>query len=615
MPLRFSFLFAPGSGVNPGQGTLATSVSALGGDIVGYYYDNVSTLHSFDDRNGTFTTLPLVAGVTPIANGVNDLDQIVGYYTTASNHGFLYTGGVYTTIDDPHADAIVGTQALGINDAGRIVGQYFDGSTFHGFVDTSGSFADIDPPGSTLTEAFGINSVGATVGAYSSGGTSHGFVDTNGSFTTLDDPLADSGGTFALGINDRNEVVGYYMRAGVKYGFLWRNGVFTGLEQTAAAQDIFSTVAGGITDSGQIVGYALQNGTAETLGFVSSALRQAPDDFTGDNRSDLLWRQSGGGLALWQMNSAGIVSSVPVTSAGSPVAPDSSWSMVGTGNFFFNSGIGLDNTADVLWRQSGGGLALWNVDGVSGAITSSMVKDLSTNQVVTPDSSWSVAATSDFTGDGTTDVLWRQIGGGLSLWQMDGITIISGSSITYQGNAVTPDASWSIAAAGDFTGDGKADMLWRQSSSQTLTLWQMNNAVVSQSSAITYNGGAVAPDSSWTVAGVGDFDGDGHVDVLWRQAATGLLAEWLMNGSTITAAAAPTFHSVQGQAISPDSSWSIVEFGDFNNDGNTDMLWRQNTTGALSEWLMNGTTITASNAVGVTPDGSWQVQSKPTSFI
>jgi hypothetical protein len=241
------------------------------------------------------------------------------------------------------------------------------------------------------------------------------------------------------------------MRAGVKYGFLWRNGVFTDLEQTAAAQDIFSTVAGGITDSGQIVGYALQNGTAETLGFITSALHQAPDDFTGDNRSDLLWRQSNGGLALWQMNGAGIVSSV-VTSGGNPVAPDSSWSMVGTGNFFFNSGIG---TADVLWRQSGGGLALWNVNGVSGAITSSMVKDLSTNQVVTPDSSWSVAATSDFTGDGTTDVLWRQAGAGLSLWQMDGRTIMSGNSVTYQGSAVTPDASWSIAATGDFTGDGR----------------------------------------------------------------------------------------------------------------------------------------------------------------
>jgi hypothetical protein len=88
-----------------------------------------------------------------------------------------------------------------------------------------------------------------------------------------------------------------------------------------------------------------------------------------------------------------------------------------------------------------------------------------------------------------------------------------------------------------------------------------------------------------------------------------------MNGSTIMAAAAPTFHSAQGTVFSPDSSWSIVEFGDFDNDGNTDLLWRQSTTGALSEWLMNGTTITASNAINAAPDQNWQLQSKATSFI
>jgi hypothetical protein len=227
MPLRYSFFLAPGSGVNPGQGTLPTSASASGDNIVGYYYDSANTLHSFDDQNGTFTTLPLVSGVTPIANGVNDnqnsvsdLRQIVGYYTTASNHGFVYAGPHYAptdyhATDDPNADAVVGTQAFGINDGGVIVGQYFDGSTFHGFVDRPSQggrrlFDDIDPPGSTQTAAYGINSAGVIVGAYTSGSTFHGFVDTNGSFTKLDDPLADSGGTFALGINDHNEVVGYY---------------------------------------------------------------------------------------------------------------------------------------------------------------------------------------------------------------------------------------------------------------------------------------------------------------------------------------------------------------------------------------------------------------------
>jgi hypothetical protein len=69
----------------------------------------------------------------------------------------------------------------------------------------------------------------------------------------------------------------------------------------------------------------------------------------------------------------------------------------------------------------------------------------------------------------------------------------------------------------------------------------------------------------------------------------------------------------------PDASWSLIEIGDFNGDGKSDAMWRQSTTGALSEWLMNGSQITASNAVTFQagqpmPDASWQIQGKPTNF-
>ena len=58
---------------------------------------------------------------------INDLGQIVGYYDDASgHHGFLYSGGIYTTIDDPLATG--GTVATSINDLGQIVGYYDDAS-------------------------------------------------------------------------------------------------------------------------------------------------------------------------------------------------------------------------------------------------------------------------------------------------------------------------------------------------------------------------------------------------------------------------------------------------------------------------------------------------------
>jgi hypothetical protein len=70
--------------------------------------------------------------------------------------------------------------------------------------------------------------------------------------------------------------------------------------------------------------------------------------------------------------------------------------------------------------------------------------------------------------------------------------------------------------------------------------------------------------------------------------------------------------------VSPDSTWHIIETGDFNGDARTDLLWR-NDNGAVAEWLMNGGLITSSfnpnvNGVNVSPDTTWHTQAKPTDF-
>ena len=45
-----------------------------------------------------------------------------------------------------------------------------------------------------------------------------------------------------------------------------------------------------------------------------------------------------------------------------------------------------------------------------------------------------------------------------------------------------------------------------------------------------------AVDTSWVIAKVGDFDGDGKIDILWRNTASGAVALWLMNGTTLASA-------------------------------------------------------------------------------
>jgi probable HAF family extracellular repeat protein len=71
------------------------------------------------------------SAIDTYAYGINDDGQIVGYYSTSSGqqHGFVYSHGHYTTLNDP--SATYGTEAYGINDHGQIVGEYADSSGAH----------------------------------------------------------------------------------------------------------------------------------------------------------------------------------------------------------------------------------------------------------------------------------------------------------------------------------------------------------------------------------------------------------------------------------------------------------------------------------------------------
>ena len=70
----------------------------------------------------------------------------------------------------------------------------------------------------------------------------------------------------------------------------------------------------------------------------------------------------------------------------------------------------------------------------------------------------------DFNGDGKADVLWQNTSGSRALWLMNGSTF--GNSIFLPSVAT----SWKIVGAGDFNGDNKPDILWQNSSGARLNL-------------------------------------------------------------------------------------------------------------------------------------------------
>src|SRR5258708_32097957 len=100
----------------------------------------INIFNTFDD--------PSASTGTTQAFGVNDTDQIVGSYSNASgSHGFLESGGMYTTLDDPLATK--GTTAQGINATGQIVGVYNTHNGTHGLLLTAATSTPHDHPAAT----------------------------------------------------------------------------------------------------------------------------------------------------------------------------------------------------------------------------------------------------------------------------------------------------------------------------------------------------------------------------------------------------------------------------------------------------------------------------------
>ena len=286
-----------------------------------------------------------------------------------------------------------------------------------------------------------------------------------------------------------------------------------------------------------------------------------PGDFNSDCRSDILWRNRTSEEAdIWLMNGTSVLSQV------SPGARSSDWVIQGVGDF---SG---EHAADVLWRNSTSGeVGIWFMKGT---------EIESQESVASVSSDWAIAGVGDFDGDGDADILWRNsTTGEVYLWLMNWSTTVGQGSV----GIVSPD--WVIRGVGDFNGDGKADILWQNSTTGEVYIWLMNGRTIIGQGGVE----VISPSSGWSVAGVGDFDGNGTSDILWRNSATGDVYIWLMSGTTITG---------QGDLGDITSDWVIQGAGDYNGDGKADVLWRNSTSGDAYIWLMNGISIANQGGLG-----------------
>jgi hypothetical protein len=231
-------------------------------------------------------------------------------------------------------------------------------------------------------------------------------------------------------------------------------------------------------------------------------------DFNGDGRSDILWQNDSGEVAVWELSGPNVIGGASL-GGGNLVHPGPDRHVIGTGDF------NGDGHSDILWQNESGEIAIWELNGTS-VITAANLGN--------PGPSWHAIGAGNFNGDAYSDVILQNSSGEVFIWGLNGTAVIGGRSVA------DPGPTWHVVATGDFRGpppgtqyvvDDRRDILLQNDSGE-IYIWEMNVTRV-------VGGGSVGnPGPTWHVMGTGDLNNDMHSDIL-LQNSSGQVIIWEMN--------------------------------------------------------------------------------------
>ena len=196
-----------------------------------------------------------------------------------------------------------------------------------------------------------------------------------------------------------------------------------------------------------------------------------------------------------------------------------------------------------------------------------------------------ISYSGDFNGDGKQDILWRNTQTGeVRIWYMDGAAIGANDYVD------TVSLDWKIVAIADFNGDGFSDILWINTVDGSFAIWLMRG-----DAHVSYQ--FSSPGLEWSITGVADFDHTGMAGILWRNLATGEVWVWR--------SIAPLRFLSEFVGIAT-VDWQLVGAADLDGDAHPELIWRNQNSGEVRAWKLSGDTITADASLGIaTPD--WQI--------
>ncbi len=342
--------------------------------------DNVTTF-PYGFVLGTYNTVTNnVATGTYIVN--NNTNAPEGSYTATLNGDALVITSVGDLPTDTNPSCAITTTITLTRNSGNVA--------VEALADGTGNF--------TGTEAISVHSCTDTANDSVSIGSWNGsFTLSSGSLTGsgVDGAIADTfTSTGTLDLIELDRITGTQTTAGG----------YSGLLDLTIQNDSLALFTTG-------TGTGLPAGCLITAVALATAGSDVSNDFDGDSKSDIAWRNTTDGrFVMWLMDGASIQSSTIVS------ALPSEWVIESSDDF------NGDGKADIAWRNTTDGrFVMWLMDGAS--IQSSTI-------VSALPSEWVVESSDDFNGDGKADIAWRNTTDGrLVMWLMDGASIQSSTII------------------------------------------------------------------------------------------------------------------------------------------------------------------------------------------
>ena len=183
-------------------------------------------------------------------------------------------------------------------------------------------------------------------------------------------------------------------------------------------------------------------------------------------------------------------------------------------------------------------------------------------------------AVGDFNGDSKPDLAIASLAA-------NSVTVLLGNGSGGFTPALTSPFAVGTApqsiATGDFNGDGKLDLVTANSGANTITVLLGNGS----GKFTTAAGSPFSVGATPVFVAVGDFNGDGHADIVTANSADNTVTILLGNGSG-------AFTPASGSPFAVGSSPQSVAVGDFNADGRQDLVIANSSANTVTVLLGNG---------------------------